>query len=485
MKSRLRLLAALGSLAFVAALMVAPAAGATAAEPTESPFLVKPYLQLGDPVSDAAFGGYALLWHAADADGAWTVEYQSGAATWTRVATAVATRVAVKGVPPHRVYRAALVPPLVPGTKFAYRVKKDGVVVFTAEGRARKSAEQPYRFVAFGDCGTDTPEQKEVAFRAFQARPDFVLITGDIVYDRGRISEYRDRFWPMYNADEPSPAVGAPLMRSTLFIAAPGNHDVATRDLGRYPDGLAYFLYWAQPLNGPVLNRPAVVPALVGPEANQQAFLEAAGKAYPGMVNFSFDYGNAHWTVIDSNPYVDWTDRDLRAWVEHDLAAARGKTWRFVAFHHPGFNSSKTHFEQQQMRLMADVFEKGGVDFVFNGHVHNYQRTFPLHFVTRTDAAGKPVRERDRIAGEWSLDKKFDGQTRTRPDGVIYLITGAGGNYLYNPEQQDDPASWQGFTHKYFAKTNSFTVVDVNGSTLTVRQVSAGGEKLDQFIVTK
>ena len=39
-----------------------------------------------------------------------------------------------------------------------------------------------------------------------------------------------------------------------------------------------------------------------------RAFTEAAGEAYPRMTNFSFDYGNAHWTVIDSNPYVDWTD---------------------------------------------------------------------------------------------------------------------------------------------------------------------------------
>jgi len=65
------------------------------------------------------------------------------------------------------------------------------------------------------------------------------------------------------------------------------------------------------------------------------------------------------------------------------------------------------------------------------------------------------------------------------------LITGAGGNTLYNPEQQDAPASWQPFTHKFISKVHSLTVADVNGKALTVRQVSAEGVELDRFVVTK
>ncbi len=34
------------------------------------------------------------------------------------------------------------------------------------------------------------------------------MITGDIVYGKGLISEYRENFWPIYNADEPSPGSG-------------------------------------------------------------------------------------------------------------------------------------------------------------------------------------------------------------------------------------------------------------------------------------
>jgi hypothetical protein len=458
------------------------------AKDNEGAFLVKPYLQPGD---DPGRGDLRLLWHADDAADDWAVEYRPGTDRPWRTAEAPSSRrVAVARVAPHRVYRATL-KGLDRGGVFTYRVRKGGREVFSAEGRAPRGADQTYRFVAVGDCGAGSDEQKPIAYQAYLARPDFVLIPGDIVYDRGRASEYRERFWPVYNADEASSAAGVPLLRSTLTIAAPGNHDILTPDLEKYPDGLAYFYYWDQPLNGP--EGDALVPKLSGPEANQEAFRKAAGPAYPRMANFSFDYGNAHWTVLDSNPYVEWTDRDLRAWVERDLAAARGATWRFVAFHHPGFNSSRQHYAEQQMRVLADLFEAGNVDVVFTGHVHNYQRTYPLRFVPGTPGddkpvigkGGKPITGGRLVPGRWTLDKTFDGRTHTRPDGIIYLVTGAGGQHLYNPEQNDDPASWQGFTHKFASKVYSLTVADVDGPRLTVRQVSADGEEIDRFTINR
>ncbi len=89
------------------------------------------------------------------------------------------------------------------------------------------------------------------------------------------------------------------------------------------------------------------------------------------------------------------------------------------------------------------------------------------------------------VGGRWTLDKTFNGQTDTTPEGVIYLVTGAGGQHLYNPEQQDDPASWQEFTYKHISKVFSLTVVDVDGPTVTVRQVTPEGEEVDHFVVTK
>ncbi len=338
----------------------------------------------------------------------------------------------------------------------------------------------------FGDCAAGTPEQRRIADRVDQEDPDLVVVTGDIVYSRGRISEYRERFFPVYNADVLSPEIGAPLLRSTLFVAAPGNHDIGTRDLEKYPDGLAYFLYWSQPRNGPIENPGALhSPILEGAQAHQDAFLEAAGPAYPRMANFSLDVGDTHWLILDANVYIDWEDAKLRDWVAKDLAAARGAAWRFVAFHQPGFQSSKSHFDEQRTRLLAEVFEAGGVDLVFSGHVHNYQRSYPMTFVAQRDERGRPVGKERRIEGRWTLDREFDGVARTQPKGIIYLVTGAGGAKLYNPEQQDDPSSWQEFTCKFVSDRHSITVMDVQPSRLVVRQVDVDGQERDRFVVTK
>lgn len=450
-------------------------------------FLVKPYLQIGNPQIEVGKGyELTLLWHASDGAARWVVDYCAAPnAGWQEAAAPTMRWVNVPGIAPHSVYQTIL-KGLEPGALFAYRVRQGAGLVFSAEGHTPKAPGQQFRFVAFGDCGAGTVEQRAIAYQAYQNRPDLLLITGDIVYTRGQIDEYRANFWPIYNADEASLHLGAPLLRSIPFVAAPGNHDIGSRDLGAYPRGLAYFLYWAQPLNGPTaVEGGPLVPRLAGPDANKQAFLTAAGLNYPRMANFSFDYGDTHWTILDSNPYVDWADVNLRAWVEHDLATARGQTWRFVAFHHPGFNSSKAHFQAQHTRLLADLFEAHEVDVVFNGHVHNYQRTYPLRFVAEQHHPESAVRGERQVPGRWALDKVFDGQTNTQPHGVIYLITGAGGNNLYNREQQDDPDSWQPFTARFISKQHSLTVADVDGSTLTVRQLSASGEQLDRFVITK
>jgi predicted phosphodiesterase len=332
--------------------------------------------------------------------------------------------------------------------------------------------------VVFGDIAQGTPQQRQIAYQVWQSKPDAVFVAGDIVYSRGRIGEYRDRYFPVYNADEASPAAGAPLLRSTLFIAAPGNHDTGGRDLTKMPDALAYFLYWRQPLNGPDHSS---FNFLEGAPADQAAFRAAAGVQFPRLANYSYDYGNAHWLVLDSNPYVDWTDPALRAWAAADLAAANNATWKFVAFHHPGFSSSKAHFNEQHMRVLAGVFEQAGVDVVFAGHVHNYQRSYPLKF----QIGAYNLKTSRVVPGEFQIDKDFDGASNTRPQGVIYLVTGGGGAGLYDVGQGGAPATWQPFTTKFVSQVHSFTVLDVAGRKATFQQISADGVVVDSWVVTK
>ncbi|MBC9934157.1 metallophosphoesterase [Chitinophaga qingshengii] len=455
---------------------------------TGQPFITPPYLQIGYQPSATSL---ELLWHSTDSSTNWEVETKAvGTNTWKKTSPPEATRVAVANIGTHFVYRT-LMTGLLSGSDFHYRILKNKKLVFSARGKAPKEKDQPYRFVAFGDIGAGTPSAKALAQQAYGVHPDLVVVPGDIVYERGLISEYRTKFWPVYNADTTS-AEGAPLMRSIPFVAAMGNHDGDTRDLNNHPDALAYYAFWDQPLNGlPAAEGSAVVPFMKATPENKKAFETAAGKAYPVMSNFSFNYGNTHWTVIDSDTYVDWTDSTLLKWVANDLESAKDAVWKMVVFHHPGFSSARDHFEQQQMRLLSPILEAGHVDVVLNGHVHNYQRSFPMRFAPDKKGTllvggkdNKTIRGRV-VNGKWTLDKTFDGQSQTKPAGIIYLVTGAGGQELYNVDQQTDTDSWQPFTHKFISDIHSFTVADVNGNKIIFRQLSEEGKELDTFTISK
>ena len=138
------------------------------------------------------------------------------------------------------------------------------------------------------------------------------------------------------------------------------------------------------------------------------------------MANFSFDYGNAHWTVLDSNPYVDWTDRDFRTGSSATCAAPGGDL-AVRRFHHPGFNSSKEHFGEQQMRILA-------ADLRSRRRRPRLQRPrpqLPAHLsdafapLRRTakadDRRGRKAAKARHVDGNWTLDKSFDGKTDTLP----------------------------------------------------------------------
>ena len=71
------------------------------------------------------------------------------------------------------------------------------------------------------------------------------------------------------------------------------------------------------------------------------------------------------------------------AWLKDDLANAT-TTWKFAVLHHPmyscGLHGSRTDIRAQ----LAPIFEMYGVDIVFCGHDHDYQRSHPMR-------AGIPV----------------------------------------------------------------------------------------------
>lgn len=437
---------------------------------------VPPEVQLGAR-ADGRADSVSIVWQTPDAEVPFEVRFDQGGTAKSVKPTF--HRIKVEGIEPHRVYTAALTG-LKPGVKVNYKVLSGADVKFSSSVTAPKSESQPYSFVVFGDCGVAGVEQAQVAYQSYLTKPDMVVLTGDLVYGSGQVSEYRKNFFPYYTAELASDRNGSPLFSSALTVAAAGNHDILRRDFTGSPELLAYFYYWNQPLNGPLRTvGEKSSPAISGPEERQKAFLANAGPNYPVMSNYSFDYGNAHWTILDANPYVDWSDPALRKWLADDIAKGKNKTWRFVAFHQPGFHSAKNHQGEKQMRQVADIFEQGKVDVVFAGHVHNYQRSKPIQVGPKLGALKEELAKDD-----WPVDGEFDGKTRTTPKGVIYIVTGAGGSDLYNPELNGHPESWKPYQEAYNA-TFSFSSVSVDGRTFTMRQIDKDGHEIDRFTIRK
>ncbi|MDX2179486.1 MAG: metallophosphoesterase [Bryobacteraceae bacterium] len=456
----------------------------TAQAPPSGPFKAKPYLQLGDSPKMSARESVEVLCHAEDRDQAWSAEVRAvGQTRWRKAEASVLRRVNVKDFEPHRVYRATLTG-LAPSAEFEYRVLLAGSPVFESKARARRAEGQPHTFAVMGDMSQDSEGQRGVAHQTVLGKPEYTVAVGDIVYSRGLVSEYYKKFYPVYNADAPDPKVGGPLLRSTISFGILGNHDASPKiDLGSHPDALAYFYYWSQPMNGPVALGAQNQPELKG-SPEQLAEFHRSAPNYPRMAMYSFDYGDVHWTMLDSNPYVDWTDPALRDWVRNDIRSSK-KIWKFVTLHHPPFQSSKAHFNDQWMRLVSDIFEEEKVDVVFSGHVHNYQRSHPIRFkIDPLDAAERPMKK-GKIAGQITADKTYDGAANTKPNGVIWIVTGAGGAGLYDRDQELNKASWQEFTAKFFSNIHSVSLVDISPSKMTLRQIAADGRELDRWSITK
>ncbi len=156
------------------------------------------HLQLGDLPKLTSSESVRVLWQAVDDDEVkWTVDVRQGEDAPWRPAIASAGRLirAIGSLPSYRLFSVPLTR-LQPGRAFEYRVSKNGEPVFSARGRARAPASEPYRFVVTGDTGADTPQERRIVHQIHRADPAFFAIAGDIVYSTGRQSEYRQKFFP-------------------------------------------------------------------------------------------------------------------------------------------------------------------------------------------------------------------------------------------------------------------------------------------------
>jgi hypothetical protein len=209
------------------------------------------------------------------------------------------------------------------------------------------------------------------------------------------------------------------------------------------------------------------------------------------MQVYSFDYGDAHFLCLDSNVYVDPTSPGWASFIEQDLTKTDA-IWKIVVYHHPAFNVGHNHYSEQQMRVLAPQFERLGVQLVLSGHEHNYQRTRPFKFAPDGPGGATAIGSGKRyVPGTFTVDHAFDGQSVTTPHGIIYVTTGAGGKELYDAGFTNAPDQWLhdedkrvAYNAAMFTDRHSFSVIEIDGRTLDLRQIDENGKEVDRVKIS-
>lgn len=479
------------------------------------PFWVKPYLQLG-----SSCDSFSLLWFSFAGRGHWQVQYRmnysgAGPDDWCDLVVSLVQkhklgRQTVRklrvSLPAHSLTQSSISQAVsaelsceIGSRAPEYRILFDNKVVFASTYKMPSTSSSESKVVVFGDFGDGSTGASRVAAAVAKADPDKIVIVGDLTYELGRVTEYLKYFFPVINSDATAGAdnddsslcqraavlPGASLLRSRLTVAVVGNHDVAmpwqidSIDKQRYSDQFGFFMFWHGSGNGPKLA-PKTLRQMFANSKKAKMLVDAHGYSFLGSTNYSYDWGNQHWIVLDANKYVDWSCPELRAWLEADLKAAQGQRWKFVCFHQPGFNSHAHYYNEHRMRLICDILEAGGVDIVLSGHCHIYERHRPLRFAL----SSCELNPDGSANGEILIDFAFDGITNTRPDGPIYIVTGAGGQLVsYKKTPKHSPLSPS--TAVLVDSIQSFTQLSIRDDSLDLSQIAIDGSVIDLIRITK
>ena len=214
------------------------------------------------------------------------------------------------------------------------------------------------KFAVIGDTGTGDSHQLAVARQLATYRGkfpfEFVIMMGDNLYGGNSAKDYDKKFAIPYK-----PLTDA----GVKFYASLGNHDD--------PSERFY-----KPFN---MN----------------------GERY-----YSFKPANSsvRFFALDSN-YMD--DKQL-AWLDKELIAS-GSDWKICFFHHPPYSSGEAHGSDTALRAQVEpIFVKYGVNAVFTGHEHFYERIKPQKGIAYFIAGSSAKLRAGDIAPSALSDKGFD-----------------------------------------------------------------------------
>ncbi len=170
---------------------------------------------------------------------------------------------------------------------------------------------------------------------------------------------------------------------------------------------------------------------------------------------YSFDYGSAHFVVLDTQAeelaeFFPKLFIEEAAWLEKDLAKSHA-AWKIALLHRNPFDSTNPEQYNAVGKTFVPLLEKCGVRLVLTAHNHAYSRTVPLK-----------------------------GNVPTS-DGIVYISTGRSGD---KPWENNTAKPQDAFYYNPIQEPNYLTL-SVGEDALEIACYSAGGSAIDKVTLKK
>jgi len=305
---------------------------------------------------------------------------------------------------------------LSPSTTYYYQIRSTDGTVSSDPNYKFTTAEvntTSFRFAMYGDPrGTNTSDEPYYTRQGalcdwiLAQDFDFAVETGDTVW-AGASLKAIGKWWPDFFRIEGN------LTKSKVVMHTLGNHECQEGSYMYWVD----FYKGAFPTNG---------------------IADSNGRTY------SFDYGNVHFVCLATSQ-VDVINGLQTNWLIADLTAAKANPnikWIFVYFHAPMFTNSGHSNRTDCIKEWGPVFDRFGVNAVFQGHNHVYERSYPLTAYYDTSGAS-PV---------WTGKVMPDGE------GTVYITNGMGGAEFNNSFASPLIPVWFGATNLNTTVVASLTI---------------------------
>eukprot|EP01060_Flectonema_neradi_P029795 TRINITY_DN41_c0_g2_i1.p1 TRINITY_DN41_c0_g2~~TRINITY_DN41_c0_g2_i1.p1 ORF type:complete len:530 (+),score=144.80 TRINITY_DN41_c0_g2_i1:44-1633(+) len=309
-------------------------------------------------------------------------------------------------------------------TRYYYKVGAGGSYS-TVYSVMNRDMTIPHKHIMFGDMGA------AASFTLCDACTQGSLFcTEDICKNRtvGLVSETEtaDMFLHVgdfaYNLEDNNGTVGDQFFNNIEQVAARVPYMISHGNHENKPGNLAHFIerFRGQPSNAV----PPTFTTLNGESTNTLYFSWDQGLVH--YISFSTElWGEVGDDKVNKTSFLKWLVKDLeKANTNRDAVP-----WVLVHGHRPLYWSENgTNGTSPMKQDLEDIFFNYGVDFSINGHVHNYERTWPTY-------------------------KGKSDQSNLNPRATIYVVTGAAGcREMHSPFKKPQP-SWSAYRSNSFSYT--------------------------------